>query len=97
MSEREVAPGDDATADGTGVRVRAHPGLCQGWGNCHQFAPEVYPLDADGHLDLHLLDVPDEHAYSALLGASACPERAITLIMPNGAPRPPRLRPPVAP
>ena len=28
------------------LRVRAHPALCEGWGNCHRWAPEVYPLDA---------------------------------------------------
>lgn len=30
------------------VLVRAHPGLCEGWGNCHRFAAAVYPLDAEG-------------------------------------------------
>lgn len=63
-----------------GVRVRTHPALCSGWGNCHRFAAEVYPLDADGHVDVHLLDVPAEHAESAWRGASVCPEHAITVI-----------------
>ena len=35
-----------------GVRVRVHPALCEGWGNCHRFAAAVYPLGADGYLDL---------------------------------------------
>jgi ferredoxin len=69
-----MSAGDD------GVRVRTHPGLCLGWGNCHRFAPGVYPLDADGKVDLHLLDVPAELAYDAWFGALACPERAITVI-----------------
>lgn len=63
-----------------GVRVRVHPSLCEGWGNCHRFGGDVYPLDADGHVDLHLLDVPAELAQQARLGASACPEHAITVI-----------------
>ncbi|MBL8778220.1 MAG: ferredoxin [Acidimicrobiales bacterium] len=63
-----------------GVRVRVHPALCEGWGNCHRFGGDVYPLDADGHVDLHLLDVPAELATQARLGASACPEQAITVI-----------------
>jgi ferredoxin len=66
------------------VRVRAHPGLCEGWGNCHRFAPAVYPLDADGYLDLHLLDVPADLADAARLGAQVCPARAITVIEANG-------------
>lgn len=63
-----------------GVRVRAHPGLCLGYGNCHRFAPDVYPLDADGHIDVHLVDVPPDLALDAWVGASVCPERAITVI-----------------
>ena len=67
-------------ADATGVRVRVHPALCEGWGNCHRFASAVYPLDAAGYVDLHLLDVPPELAHEARLGADSCPARAITII-----------------
>jgi hypothetical protein len=30
-----------AASDGSarGVRIRVHPGLCEGWGNCHRFGP----------------------------------------------------------
>jgi ferredoxin len=63
-----------------GVRVRAHPGLCQGWGNCHRFAPSVYFLDDDGYIGLHLLEVPAELAHAAMVGAGSCPEQAITVI-----------------
>lgn len=69
--------------DEPGVRIKIHPGLCEGWGNCHRFAPQIYPLDTEGKIDLHLLDVPAEYAYEATLGAGACPEEAITVI---GAP-----------
>ena len=62
------------------VLVRAHPGLCEGWGNCHRFAAAVYPLDAEGYLDLHLLEVPPELATEARLGADVCPAKAITVI-----------------
>lgn len=71
-----VAAGDQPEA----VLVRAHPGLCEGWGNCHRFAAAVYPLDAEGYLDLHLLEVPAELAAEARLGADVCPARAITVI-----------------
>ena len=63
-----------------GVRVRTHPGLCAGWGNCHRFAPAVYPLDSDGTVAVHLLTVPAEQALDAWIGASVCPARAITVI-----------------
>lgn len=63
-----------------GIRVRAHPALCEGWGNCHRFAAAVYPLDADGYLDLHVLGVPAELADLARLGAQVCPAQAITVI-----------------
>jgi ferredoxin len=66
------------------VLVRTHPGLCLGWGNCHRFAPDIYPLDAEGKVDVHRLAVPHSHAYDAWLGAAACPERAITVMDRNG-------------
>ena len=47
-----------------------------------RFAPDVYPLDEDGHIAVHLLDVPAEHARDAWRGASVCPERAISVIGP---------------
>ena len=64
------------------VRVKAHPGLCVGWGNCHRWAPKVYPLDDDGHIGVHLLEVPAELAEDAYRGAAACPQQAITVIRP---------------
>lgn len=71
-----IAPPDLAT----GVRVRTHPGLCEGWGNCHRFASAVYPLDAEGYVDIHLLEVPAELADQARMGAQSCPAHAITII-----------------
>ena len=67
------------------VGVKVHPGLCRGWGECHRWAPLLYPLDADGHVDVHVMDVPSEHADDAWWGASACPERAITVVGPPEA------------
>ncbi len=72
-----------STAPETGVRVRTHPALCTGFGNCHRWAPHVYPLDADGRVDIHLLDVPAELAAEARLGAQVCPQLAITIIEPT--------------
>lgn len=66
-----------------GVKVRTHPSLCTGVGNCHRWAPHVYSLDEDGRVDIHLLEVPPDLAPEARLGAMVCPERAITVIEPN--------------
>lgn len=73
-----MTPDVDTTT--RGVRIRVHPGLCEGWGNCHRFGPAVFSLDADGHVDIHVLDVPPEFADEARFGAAACPQHAITVI-----------------
>lgn len=79
--------------DGTvPLRVRTHPGLCLGWGECHRWAPEVYPLDDEGKVAVHLLEVPAEQATAAWWGAAACPEQAITIVGPVAAPRPDNAR-----
>jgi ferredoxin len=71
---------------GGGVRVKVHPGLCHGYGNCHRFASAVFTLDAEGYIDVHLMDVPAELVEAARLGAGVCPEGAITVIeLPTGA------------
>lgn len=67
------------TGESSGVRVRTHPGLCNGCSNCHRWAPRV-ALDDDGYIGFHLLDVPPELAADARLGAQVCPEGAITII-----------------
>lgn len=65
---------------GSSVRVRVHPGLCEGWGNCHRWAPELYVLDDEGLIDLHIVDVPPEMAEAAWMGAQACPAGVITVL-----------------
>jgi ferredoxin len=64
------------------VKVKVHPGLCEGWGECHRSSPLLYPLDAEGKIDVHVMDVPSEHADDAWRGAVACPNQAITIIGP---------------
>jgi ferredoxin len=62
------------------VRLKVHPGMCNGWGQCWRFAPEVYWLDEDGYVDFVIVEVPAELAEAARRGAEACPEQAITVI-----------------
>lgn len=71
---------EDTNVEPEGVRLKVHPGLCVGWGNCQRFGPEVYTLDDEGKVDFQLLDVPAELAYEAVGGAAACPNQAITVI-----------------
>jgi ferredoxin len=63
------------------VRIKVHPSLCVGSGACRQFASTVYQLDDEGYLDLHLLQVPPEFERDAAFGASACPARAISVLI----------------
>jgi ferredoxin len=60
--------------------VKAHPGLCEGWGECHRRAPDVFPLDDDGFIDVHLLEVPPELAVRAWTAAQACPIGVISVV-----------------
>ena len=69
------------------MRIKVHPGLCNGWGECHRWGREVYPLDADGMCEMRLLEVPPEYEDAARLGAMACPEQAITVIETPAVPR----------
>jgi ferredoxin len=62
------------------VRIKAHPGLCQGHGLCRRFAPSVYQLDDEGYLDLHLVAIPPHLEADAELGATVCPAGAITVL-----------------
>lgn len=62
------------------LRIHAHPGICEGWGECHRWAPDVYPLDEDGYIDIQRIEVPPELAVRAWGGAEACPARAITIV-----------------
>lgn len=70
------------------MRIKAHPGLCEGHGVCRRFAPAIYQLDSDGYLDLHLLEVPPGLEADAVLGAEACPARAITILRDASNPEP---------
>ena len=72
--------GSRDSGEGAGVRMRVHPGVCEGWGLCHRFGGMMFELDADGFLDLHLVEVPPELAEAARIGASVCPAQAISII-----------------
>lgn len=60
--------------------VQVHPGLCEGWGQCHRWASDIYTLDDEGHIDVQRLSVPPADAERAWAAAEACPTGAITII-----------------
>lgn len=64
------------------IYVHHQAALCEGWGECHRRAPDVYPLDAEGQCDIHRLEVPPEHAEDAFWGAVMCPKHALQVIGP---------------
>lgn len=63
------------------MKVKVHRALCEANGVCSRFAPSVYQLDADGYIDLHLVEVTPDLEEAALFGAAACPARAITVLI----------------
>jgi len=75
-----ASSGAVAMVDTEAVRMRVHPGVCEGWGLCHRFGGLIFPLDAEGYLDVHLVELPAEYADAARLGASVCPAQAISII-----------------
>jgi ferredoxin len=52
---------------------------CVGHGFCHQYAPDVYEQDEDGHGVVRSPLVPERLHADARAGADACPQRAITI------------------
>ena len=87
FADDEVTALGFAAPDGRPVLIRVSPGICEGWGECHKFASEVYPLGADGRVDVHVLEVPAEYADLARRGAAMCPVRAIQYLGPVGEER----------
>lgn len=68
------------------VRVVVNRNRCLGWGVCYAQAPEIYQADADGYCVV-VKPYVDENLYKqAIDGASACPERAIRVELPDDEP-----------
>ena len=61
------------------MRIVVDPDVCTGHGRCYSLAPEVYEPDDDGYCATRALDVPAGLEDQARLGATNCPERAITV------------------
>ena len=63
------------------MKIQIDKARCEGHAQCNLWAPEVYPIDAEGYVDVDGdLDIPPGQERAARDGAGACPERAITLL-----------------
>lgn len=62
------------------MRVRVDPDVCVGHGRCYALTPEVFAPDERGHcIVLHENVETDDLIERARIGASNCPEGAISL------------------
>ena len=62
------------------MRIRVRPDLCCGAGLCAMTAPNVFQLDEHGYNRMDGQIVPPGREEEARVGASACPETAISFI-----------------
>jgi len=62
------------------MKIRVRPDLCCGAGLCAMTAPNVFQLDEHGYNKMNGCDVPKGREEEARIGASACPETAISFI-----------------
>jgi ferredoxin len=65
------------------VRVLLDGGACVGHGRCYALAPEVYDADDEGHCVMRFGpadEIPGDLETKARLGASNCPEQALTVL-----------------
>ena len=54
--------------------------VCSGHGRCYALAPDVFQPDDTGYCDPRFAEVPAELVRQARLGATNCPEDAISLV-----------------
>ncbi len=62
------------------MKVRIKKGECVGNARCQAVAPDLYPLDDEGYIEIDGFDVAADQEKAALNGAKACPERIIFVI-----------------
>jgi ferredoxin len=62
------------------VILRVDHDKCSGHARCNVTSAELFPLDDDGYVSIDEVEVPAALEDSARSGATACPERAITVI-----------------
>ena len=61
------------------MRIRLSAERCVGHGRCYVLAPDVYEEDDEGRCILREAEVPRELEDAARVGASNCPEAALSI------------------
>jgi len=61
------------------MKIRIDKGACVGNARCAAVAPELFPLDENGYIQVEEIEVPPGMEELARRGALACPERIILI------------------
>ena len=61
------------------MKIRIDKGACVGNARCAAVAPELFPLDENGYIQVDEIEVPPGMEELARRGALACPERIILI------------------
>jgi ferredoxin len=61
------------------MKIRIDKAACAGNARCAAVAPELFPLDENGYIQVEQIDVPPRQEELARRAARACPERIIVI------------------
>ena len=61
------------------MKIRIDKASCVGNARCAAVAPELFPLDENGYIQVDEIEVPPGMEEDARRGAAACPERIILI------------------
>jgi ferredoxin len=61
------------------VRIAVDYDKCSGLGMCESIAPDVFEVEDDGSLTLHLTEVPEGREDEIREACEACPTEALSL------------------
>ncbi len=61
------------------MKIRIEKAACVGNARCAAVAPELFPLDENGYIQVEQINVPPGQEQLARRGARACPERIIVV------------------
>jgi ferredoxin len=61
------------------MKIRIDKAACAGNARCAAVAPELFPLDENGYIQVEEIEVPPGQEALARRGARACPERIIVI------------------
>jgi ferredoxin len=68
-----------ASIEGVRMKIRIDKAACVGNARCAAVAPQLFPLDENGYIQVTEIEVPAGMEEDARRGAAACPERIILI------------------